>query len=149
MQMGADTRENTGSWPVVHGIGVSSLFVHGRVRPTQSRPYRYLTLYGTIVERVESGDTSGRITYTSTSQMHVRSASVIGHIHLGCRTRTIPVSILVTFRSPATRFEREKDPSVHAVGSQRGSISRSHPRISPAAALARRDVQPSCDTRWT
>lgn len=94
MQMGADTREHEGSWSVVHGIGVSSLFVHGRVRPTQSRSYRYLTLYGTIVERVESGDTSGRITYTSTSQMHVRSASValsvisiwvVGHGRFPCR----------------------------------------------------------------
>lgn len=79
---------------MVHGIGVSSLFVHGRVRPTQSRSYRYLTLYGTIAERVESGDTSGRITYTSTSQMHVRSASVtlsvisiwvVGHGRFPCR----------------------------------------------------------------
>lgn len=132
---------------MVHGgIGVSSLFVHGRVRPTQSRSYRYLTLYGTMVERAEeSGDTSGRITYTSTSQMHVRSASVtlsvisiwvVGHGRFPCR---------FSLRS-ARHALPTRERSSTAVGSRLGSIPRS-PQISPTARRLVRDVQPTCDAR--
>lgn len=82
---------------------------------------------------------SGERRYIGQNHLHVhvpnacqkRERHVIGHIHLGCRTRTIPVSILVTFRSPRASNARK---IVHAVGSRRGSISRS-PRISPTAAL--------------
>lgn len=60
------------------GIGVSSLFVHGRVAPRHNRrrSYRYLTLYGTTLKVSKRADTSGRITYTSAlaSRMHVSSA---------------------------------------------------------------------------
>lgn len=147
MQMGADTRENTGSWPVVHGIGVSSLFVHGRVRPTQSRPYRYLTLYGTIVERVESGDTSGRITYTSTSQMHVRSASVtlsvisiwvVGHGRFPCRFS------LRSARPPRASNARRIRPSTLSGH----GVDRSHGHI-PAFLLPRRSLVATSNRRVT
>lgn len=147
MQMDADTRENTGSWPVVHGIGVSSLFVHGRVRPTQSRPYRYLTLYGTIVERVESGDTSGRITYTSTSQMHVRSASVtlsvisiwvVGHGRFPCRFS------LRSARPPRASNARRIRPSTLSGH----SVDRSHGHI-PAFLLPRRSLVATSNRRVT
>ena len=83
MQMQKQIRRNTrstneGPRRRFADIGVSSLFVHGRVAPRHNRrrSYRYLTLYGTTLKVSKRADTSGRITYTSAlaSRMHVSSA---------------------------------------------------------------------------
>lgn len=132
MQMGADTRE--------HGVLVGgSRYRRIIVICTWSRSadtIAFVPLFNIIRnDRWKSGERR----YIGQNHLHVhvpnacqkRERHVIGHIHLGCRTRTIPVSILVTFRSPRASNARR---IVHAVGSRRGSISRS-PRISPTAAL--------------